>query len=109
MDQTDDTLIHRLRSYGVYQGVFRALKWWIVPWAFGLGIVWSGMTLAIWGLLSLIGAVPGTRMPELVPSQLMAVGAVTTLGLIAVAEWRLIWCWLVNTFRRHGGATPSYP
>ena len=105
----DDTLIHRLRIYGAYQGVFRALKWWIVPYAFGLGIVWAGTTLAIRALLSLTGAVLGDRIPELVTWRVMAVGALATLVLIAIAEWPLIWRRLVNTFRRHGGATPSYP
>jgi uncharacterized protein (DUF2235 family) len=105
----DYTSIHRLRANGAYQVVFRALKWWIVPWAFGLGIVWAGTTLATWALLSLAGIVLGHRVPELVSSHVMAVGVIATLVLIAIAEWRLISRWLVNTFRRHGGATASLP
>jgi uncharacterized protein (DUF2235 family) len=101
--QAGDTRIHRLRTKGLYQAGFRALKWWIVPWVFGLGIVWAGTTLAIWAVLSHAGAVL-LRMHDV-----MAAGAVVTLVLIAIAEWRLIWCWLVNIFRRRGSATASVP
>jgi hypothetical protein len=107
MSPADDTWVHRLRAHGAYQMIFRALKWWLVPSAFGLGILWAGTTLAIWALLSLAAVVLGPRMPEMLPSHLMAVGAVATLALVAVAEWRSIWRRLVDTFRRHGGAPAS--
>jgi uncharacterized protein (DUF2235 family) len=100
----DETLIHRLRTQRLYQVVFRALKWWIVPWVFGLGIVWAGTTLGIWTLLSHAGAVREHQMPDV-----MTVGAVVTLVVIAMAEWHLIWCRLANMFRRRGSATASLP
>jgi uncharacterized protein (DUF2235 family) len=105
MSPADDTLIHRLRTKRAYQAIFRGLKWWIVPSAFGLGILWAGTTLAIWALLSLAGTALGHRMPELGASHLIAVGALATLALVAVAEWPLIWRRLVDTSARHGGPT----
>jgi uncharacterized protein (DUF2235 family) len=113
MGQADDTLIHRLRSNWIYQRGFRLLKWWIVPWVFGLGILWAGTTLATWALLGLAGKVLGDRMPNLAPLHVMAVGAVATaLLVLIVLAYRpriRIWFWMVKTFRRHRGATASLP
>jgi hypothetical protein len=79
------------------------LKWWIVPWAFGLGILCAGITVAAWALLGL-GVILGSWMPGL---RVMVVGAVATLVLIAITESRPVRRWLVSTFRRHGSPTAS--
>jgi uncharacterized protein (DUF2235 family) len=97
--------IHWLRTGRAYQGAFRALKWWIVPWAFGLGILWAGTTVATWATLGLAGVVLGHRMPDLVPSH---VGALAALVLVVLAEWPLIRSWLFDRFRRHATPQPAF-
>jgi hypothetical protein len=109
MRPDDDTPIHRLRSNPAYQMVFRGLKWWLVPSAFGLGILWVATTLAIWALLGLARVALEHQVPELTPSDLMAVGALATLALVVIAERRSIWRWLVETLGRRGDPPASLP